>query len=73
MSVRFRDTDPRPPHHRTDLGFATADARWSKPCSLMGCTRPRIAHHHHYYRGHLETVACACDRGGEPGTAGLAT
>lgn len=44
--------------------------RWPAKCTLMGCSRPGLRpHHHHWYRGHLSTAACACPHGGEPGTS----
>lgn len=46
----------------------SSDPRWERPCSLMGCSRPRTAHHHHWFRGHLSTAPCRCAEGGEPGT-----
>lgn len=38
-----------------------------RPCTLMGCTT-RVAHHHHYFRGHLDIRPCYCSNGGVPGT-----
>lgn len=44
--------------------------RWPKRCTLMGCDRPTLRpHHHHWWRGHLDTRSCACPTGGEPGTS----
>lgn len=43
----------------------------AKPCTLMGCRNPEARHHHHYYRGHLDTLTCDCPWGGVPGSRGV--
>lgn len=43
---------------------------WPERCTLMGCQNSRLRpHHHHFYRGHLETIVCQCSLGGQPGTS----
>ena len=50
---------------------AVRDPRWSRRCSLMGCTTPSAAHDHHMFRGHLDYRACFCrEQSGEPGSFG---
>lgn len=45
------------------------DRGWPIKCTLMGCTnRTKRPHHHHMYRGHPATYACACEHVDQPGT-----
>lgn len=47
----------------------TDNTETERLCTLMGCARPALpGRHHHFYRGHLDTYACRCAQGGEPGT-----
>lgn len=48
----------------------TTKPTFPRRCTLMGCTRPTDAHHHHFYRGHLDAHACPCPSGGQPGATG---
>lgn len=51
---------------------AVADTRWTRKCSLMGCTDPHRAHDHHMQNGHLSVAACRCySQDGQPGTLGV--
>lgn len=51
---------------------AVRDPRWTRKCTLMGCTDPRSAHDHHMVNGHLGITACHCAaQTGEPGSFGV--
>jgi hypothetical protein len=46
------------------------DSRWPEECTLIGCKNaPLRPHHHHMFRGHLNTEVCTCSNLDQPGTS----